>query len=243
MTAGMSAHTFSFYSPDLLPSDKTVWITDEEHYHLARVLRLGTGDLLHVTNGHGLLVTAEVENVGAKRTTARVSRIEANHPEPVPLVLALAMLPRERMDVALTQCTEAGITGWIPLLADRCHVRKVIDRGERWKRVAVAALKQSGRAWLPHIEEPVASRDLVKLFSGFERVVLAELGAAQPLDLSAPPVPTLAIVGPEGGFTDVELSRFTTAGARPVHVSAQRLRAETAAISIVSLLALNRGPV
>ncbi len=127
----MPAHTFSFYSPDLTPADTTVSITDDEHKHLARVLRLGTGDLVRVTNGHGLVVTAEIEAVGAKHTTARVSRIEANHPAPVPLTLALAMLPRERMEIALTQCTEAGITGWIPLLAERCHVRKITEQNGR----------------------------------------------------------------------------------------------------------------
>lgn len=239
----MPAHTFSFYNPDLVPSDTTVSITDDEHDHLARVLRMGPGDLLRVTNGHGLVVSAEIEAVGPKRTSARVLRVEANHPEPVPLVLGLAMLPRERMDVALTQCTEAGITGWIPLLADRCHVRKTGDRGERWKRVTVAALKQSGRAWLPRIEEPVEASEIVKRFGSFERVVLAEMGTSQSLDLAAPPVSTLAIVGPEGGFTDEEQARFVGAGARPVHISAQRLRAETAAIALVSMLALNRGPV
>lgn len=239
----MSAHTFSFYSPDLAPSDTMVSITDDEHFHLARVLRLGTADLVRVTNGQGLVVTAEIETVGARNTTARVSRIESNHPAPVPLTLALAMLPRERMETALTQCTEAGITGWIPLLAERCHVRKAGERGERWKRVVVSALKQSGRAWLPHIEEPVEASELVKRFGSFERVVLAEMGTSQSLDLAAPPVSTLAIVGPEGGFTDEEQARFIGAGARTVHLSAQRLRAETAAVALVAMLALNRGPV
>ncbi|HEX6791740.1 MAG TPA: RsmE family RNA methyltransferase [Candidatus Krumholzibacteria bacterium] len=239
----MSFHTFSFYSEDLVPGDTRVWLIDDEHYHIARVLRMGTADRVRVTNGRGLVVTAEIDHVGAKRTSAQIVGVDANHPEPVPLVLSLAMLPRERMDLALTQCTEAGITGWMPIVAERCHVRKTIDRGERWNRIAVAALKQSGRAWLPRIEAPIDARDLPAKFKAFESVVLADMGAAQWMDITAKPVATLAIVGPEAGFTDVEQSHFAGAGARPMHVSSQRLRAETAAIAVVSLLALNRGPV
>jgi 16S rRNA (uracil1498-N3)-methyltransferase len=112
----MSAHTFSFYSADLTPTDSRASITEDEHFHLARVLRLATGDTVRVTNGHGLIVSAEIESVGARSTTAVVSRVEANLSEPVPLVLALGLLPRTHMDAALTQCVEAGITGfsWRP---------------------------------------------------------------------------------------------------------------------------------
>ena len=239
----MPAHTFSFYSADLVPSDTRVWIIDDEHYHLAKVLRMGTGDALRVTNGRGLVVTAEIENVGAKRTTAQITNVEANVPEPLPLVLALAMLPREHMDSALTQCIEAGITGFVPVVAERCHVRKLVDRGERWSRIAVAAIKQSGRAWLPNIEAPVDANALPARFGSFARVVLADAGVAEKIDVNAKPASTLAIVGPEAGFTDREHALFVGAGAQAVSLSAQRLRAETAAVALVSMLALHRGAV
>jgi 16S rRNA (uracil1498-N3)-methyltransferase len=239
----MSAHTFSFYSADLVPSDSKVWITDEEHFHLARVLRMGTGDTVRVTNGHGLIVSAEIDNVGAKRTTARVSNVEANLPEPVPLVLALGLLPRAHMDAALTQCVEAGITGFIPVAAERCHARRTEGRDERWQRVAVAAMKQSGRAWLPRIEAAVDVKELAAKFAGFENVLLADADAKGAPESGAKPAPTLAIVGPEAGFTGLEGLRMQDAGARAVRISAQRLRAETAALALISMLALGRPAV
>src|SRR5262245_43882129 len=106
----MPAHTFFFYSPDLVQSEPTVWLTDDEHFHLARVLRMGPGDLIRITNGRGLVVTAEIESIGAKRTRAQVSLVDDNRAEPVPLVLALGMMPHAAMDTALSQCIEAGIT-------------------------------------------------------------------------------------------------------------------------------------
>jgi 16S rRNA (uracil1498-N3)-methyltransferase len=239
----MSAHTFSFYSADLMPSDPKVWITDEEHFHLARVLRMGTGDMVRVTNGQGLIVTAEIDTVGAKRTTARVSTVEANLPQPVPLVLALGLLPRTHMDGALTQCVEAGITGFIPLAAERCHAKRTEGRDERWLRVAVAAMKQSGRGWLPRIEPAVGVTELIAMFGRFENVLLADADAAAAPDTTAPPVAALAIVGPEAGFTDFERLRIQDGGARAVRLSAQRLRAETAALALISMLAAGRPAV
>ena len=237
----MSAHTFSFYSADLTPTDARVWLTDDEHFHLARVLRMGTGDTVRVTNGHGLIVSAEIDNVGAQRTTARVSNVEANVPEPVPLVLALGLLPRAHMDAALTQCIEAGITAFIPVAAERCHAKRSEGRDERWQRVAVAAMKQSGRAWLPHIEPAVDVKELIAKFGVFEKVLLADAQAsATPV---AAPLATLAIVGPEAGFTDFERLRIQDGGAGTVCISSQRLRAETAALAMVSMLALGRPAV
>jgi 16S rRNA (uracil1498-N3)-methyltransferase len=240
----MAAHTFSFYGPDLAPSDATVTLGGEEHHHLARVLRMTRGQSILVVNGRGLIVSAEIEAIDANSTTARVSRVESHRPEPVPLVLSLGLLPRGPMETALTQCVEAGITGWVPVIAERCHVRGSGERNEaRWTRVAIAAMKQSGRGWLPVIEAPVKPAGLVARFAAFQRVILADAGAADLVDGNAAPAPTLALVGPEAGFTDAELARFVESGACPAGLSAQRLRAETAAVVLVSMLARGRSAV
>ena len=240
----MSAHSFSFYSADLMASDPKVWITEDEHFHLSRVLRMGTGDTVRITNGHGLIVSAEIDNVGARRTTARVTNVEANLPEPVPLVLALGMLPRTHMDGALTQCVEAGITGFIPVVAERCHAKRVTEgRDERWLRVAIAAMKQSGRGWLPQIEPAVDVTDLVARFSSFDTVLLADRDASPGPDTNSASMATLGIVGPEAGFTDFERLRIKDGGAKAMRLSAQRLRAETAALALVSMLAVGRPAV
>lgn len=240
----MPAHNFFFYSPDLVPDDPAVWLTDDEHFHLARVLRMEPGDQVRITNGRGLIVTADIVTIGTKRTHTQVSTVEDNRPEPVPLVLALGLMPHARMDAALAQCVEAGITGWLPIVTERSHVRRVVERDDpRWMRVAIAAIKQCGRAWLPALEGSVDARNVIAKFGAFDQVLIADPDAKDLIDMHAAPVSTLALVGPEGGFTTAEHERFATAGARPVRLSAQRLRAETAAVAIVAMLAANRGPV
>jgi 16S rRNA (uracil1498-N3)-methyltransferase len=239
----MAAHQFSFYSAGLEPSDGTVSLSGDEHFHLTRVLRMSAGDAIRVTNGRGLVVCAEIESIEARHTTARVSGVEANSPEPVPLVLALGLLPRAHMDAALAQCIEAGITGFVPVMAERCHARQAEGRDGRWTRVAIAAMKQCGRAWLPRLEPALDPASLIATFPLFARVVLADADAMDAITFEAAPAPTLAIVGPEAGFTDDERRRLIDGGAHAVRLSAQRLRAETAALALASMLAIPRGPV
>ena len=237
----MTAHRFSFYAPALSATDASVDLVDDEHHHLTRVLRMTPGEVILVTNGRGLIVSAVVDSIRAQATTARVARIEGNDPSPPRLELALGLLPRTHVDTALAQCVEAGITAFVPVLARRGHVRAPGAGGAtRLARVAVAAMKQSGRAWLPAIEAPVDVDALAARCSGFARVVLADADAPERVAAGAAPVDTLAIVGPEAGFTAEEISLLTGAGARPASLSAHRLRAETAAIVLISMLALCR---
>jgi 16S rRNA (uracil1498-N3)-methyltransferase len=121
------------------------------------------------------------------------------------------------------------------------HFRRAerLDRG-RLERIALAAMKQSGRSWLPAVEDPVGVDVLVARFGGFTRVVLADpAGGAAPPPEARPP-DTLAIVGPEAGFTVGETRSLVDAGAERVALSDHRLRAETAAIVLASLLAPRR---
>ena len=235
----MSAHHFSFYAPALRDTDATVELSGEEHHHLARVLRMAAGASILATNGRGLSVEAVVESVGATSTTARVARIEANNPRPARLALALSVIERAHFETGFAGCVEAGITELIPLVAARCRARAGgrISTA-RLERIAIAAMKQSGRAWLPRVEAPVDVETLAARCGGFARVVLAD-GSSAPLEIAAEgeATDTLAIVGPEAGFSIDEVDRLRAAGARGASLSDHRLRAETAAVVLVAMLA------
>jgi 16S rRNA (uracil1498-N3)-methyltransferase len=205
------------------------------------VLRLKPGETIHVTDGRGLLVTAVIDALGASSTRARVSGIERNDPRPAQLVLALSLLPRAPFEAALAGCVEAGITGLVPVAAARCHARWTgWEHARRLERIAVAAMKQSGRAWLPSVA-PVT--DVERLADGcrdFARVVLADADAPPLAAIAAAP-DTLAIVGPEAGFTEGETRRLCDAGAQRASLSEHRLRAQTAAVVVVAMLATRGG--
>jgi 16S rRNA (uracil1498-N3)-methyltransferase len=231
----MPAHRFTFYIPSLSSDAHELEIGGDEHHHLARVLRLGVGEVIAATNGRGLLVEGEIVSTGKARSTARVARLVEDAAPSRRIVLALSLLPRAHFEQAIAQCVEVGVTGIVPVIAEKCHVKR-IDMA-RAKRVAVAAMKQSGRAWLPTIENPRTVDTLAR------EVEAGEYGTAFVGDQggsSMPPAvadPVIVLVGPEAGFSTREMERLENARALRVRVSTHRLRAETAAVVMVSSLA------
>ncbi len=234
----MAAHTFSFYLPALTAADAVAHITGEEHKHLARVLRIRVGEEIQLTNGAGLLARARVETVARDATTVQIVAREHDAPPSPRLVLALPLLQRTHFDTAVTQCVEVGVTEFVPLRAERCHVRAWTPAlAARSERVAVAAMKQAGRGWLPAFRDAVDVTGLIAGFGGYGTVVLADPDGERVM-AAQPSGDTLAIVGPEAGFSEGERERLIAAGARPAALSRHRLRAETAAVVLVSMLSL-----
>jgi 16S rRNA (uracil1498-N3)-methyltransferase len=234
----MNAHRFSFYVPDLAPTDASVAITGDEHRHLAKVLRISPGESIHATNGRGLGVAATIESIGGAKTVARVTAVEERDPPRTRLVLALALIQRAHFETAVSQCVEVGVTEFIPVIAEKCHVREwtAAARG-RAERVAVSAMKQCGRTWLPPIREPATVAKLAGAARDFARVVLGDAAGNAQAPRSGDDA--LAIVGPEGGFTEAEIAALAAAGAVRAAVATHRLRAETAAVVLCA--ALGRG--
>jgi 16S rRNA (uracil1498-N3)-methyltransferase len=234
----MSSHTFSFYLPGLGADDTIASITGDEHTHLKRVLRLRAGETIRITNGRGLLVSATIQAVDDRATMVRVTATETDSPPPRRLALALPLLQRAHFDDAVAQCVEVGVTEFIPVHAEKCHVRAWTPAlAKRVTRVAVSAMKQSGRAWLPPLRPAVDVERLAAAFDEYQTVLLAD-ASGEPLPAAVPRGDTLAIVGPEAGFSERETGRLLAAGARAVSISRHRLRAQTAATVLVSMLAL-----
>lgn len=237
----MPAHRFTFYLPLLSSDVRELEIEADEHHHLARVLRLAPGETITVTNGRGLLVEGELVVVGKTRSTVRVTRTVSNEAPPYRTVLALSILPRAHFEQAVSQCTEVGVTAIVPLISEKCHVKSWSKTSAaRAERVAVAAMKQSGRSWLPTVE---AARTVDAIAREIEA---GKYGRALVGDQDGSSMPdaragnAIVLVGPEAGFTLQELTRLDRTGATRVAVSACRLRAETAAVVMVSATLFDR---
>ncbi len=235
----MSAHRFTFYFPPLSRDAAAFDLTGEEHHHVAHVLRLSPGESIRATNGCGLLVEAELESVEKNRSVVRVVRVLQDETPQRRVVLALSLLPRAHFEVAVAQCVEVGVTDVIPIVAAKCHVKNWSKGAAvRVERVAVAAMKQSGRAWLPSIGDARSLESLAReVATGrYGRAVVGDAGAPALVPASRGG-DALAIVGPEGGLTEVELARLVESGAERASVSSHRLRAETAAVVLIAALA------
>jgi len=247
-----------FYAPpEQFASDgATVELAREETLHLRNVLRLKAGDEAFVFDGAGreyaCLVAGERGRGRVETATLEVrGEVEPQRAEsPLDLTLGVALLKGEKFDLVVQKATELGVWRIVPVVTKRADVRlregrDAADRLARWRRLALEAAKQSGRARLPEVCAPVAFAVLLEmeavgidearhlLFTERGGHGLSETVGAWTLTR---PLKLIALVGPEGGWDDEEIARAAGAGWHVVTCGGRVLRAETAAIVVTGLL-------
>lgn len=224
---------------------RTVSLEKDEARHLREVLRLKAGDEVYVFDGAGREFHCAVES--SRRETAILNvlkEVEPARPEsPLHLTLAVALLKSDKFDLVVQKATELGAVRLVPVKTKLADIRLKGEsdsekRLTRWRRIALEAAKQSGRALTPEIVAPVLFADLIG--AGSEpgvRVLFSERGG-EPLDSlrAVPNYQLVALVGSEGGWTDAELEAAKRAGWKVVTLGGRTLRAETAAITVAALL-------
>jgi 16S rRNA (uracil1498-N3)-methyltransferase len=221
---------------DPLPGVGPARLDGAEGRHAATVKRLRPGEAVLLSDGRGGLAQAVVDAAGRDAVDLTVTG-RADAAPPVPRVLlAQALVKGDRGELAVELATEAGVDGILPWRAARCVARwEEGPRGEkalaRWRSTVREATKQARRPWLPVVEEPVTTAALARRAAAADlALVLHEAGAERLTDVSLPASgDLLLVVGPEGGITDAELDTLVAAGARPVRLGPEVLRASTAA--------------
>lgn len=248
----MSRRRFHAPSAAFSPDEKSVTLSAEETRHARDVLRLQTGDEVFVFDGAGREFRGAVQTIG--RHSAHLSviaEVEPTRPEsPLNLTLAIALLKGEKFDLVIQKTTELGVSRIVPLDTDRADVRLRDSDGPnkrvaRWRRIALEAAKQSGRAFVPDITAPLSFSSLltspIEFFpADVTRLIFSERGgrslAETTRSVAAETKAIVAVVGPEGGWTDEELEGAHAAAWEIVTLGGRTLRAETAAITVVALL-------
>jgi 16S rRNA (uracil1498-N3)-methyltransferase len=231
------------------PDKKSVRLSAEEAKHARNVLRLQRGDEVWVFDGEGReyrCVISQIDRESAELDL--IEQVEPASPEsPLHLTLAVALLKGEKFDLLVQKTTELGASRIIPVVTARADVRiRDADdwrrRVTRWERIALEAAKQSGRARLMEVSEPVAFDSLImdRAHDGDLSLMFAE-HAGTSLDelltsLHSRPAKLIALVGSEGGWTDEEIGDALDAGWKIVTLGGRILRAETAAIVVAALL-------
>src|SRR5215510_10723137 len=144
-------------APERIRDGRVVFDRDESR-HLARVLRLRSGDTVLATDGTGREYTVRLESIG-EEATGTVLRVGATEQEsPIRITLVQAVPKGDKMESIVRAATELGVTRVVPALTARTVVAldpgRWRDRARRWQRVAKEAAKQCGRAVVPPVEAP-----------------------------------------------------------------------------------------
>jgi len=212
----------------------TMRITGAELRHI-RSRRLGAGARLIVFDASGVEHEVQLARLGGRIAEAIV--LGTHRPardSPLDLVLGVALLKGVKMDLVVEKTTELGVRRLVPIRSR--HTIAQGDRVARWRRIAVAAAKQSGRTHTPAIEPPTALADFAGGAGSGLRLVFWERERETSLaTLPAEATAVTALVGPEGGFADEEIALLRAAGFVSVTLAPRILRAETAAIAAAAL--------
>ena len=224
----------------------TIALDDEVAHHAVRVLRLSGGAAITLFDGSGGEYAATLVDTTRKLVTAVIERFDAiDRESPLHVTLVQAVLAADAMDHAIRKAVELGAAAIVPVTCARSQMslegERALKRVTHWRAIAVAACEQCGRNRIPAIA-PVQSLATWLLKKRDDRVAIAAPGAAISLRAFVDEAPPAAIVvGPEGGFTDDELAMTVAAGAVPVSLGPRVLRAETAGIAALAMLAALAG--
>lgn len=237
---------------------KSFRLTGPEAFHVVKVLRYAKGQSLALFDGkggrfEGVIDALHEDGTVTGQLTATITPDDVR--KPVRLHLYLGLLKASHWDYALEKGTELGVASFVPVLTPRTvvllhEVDRVKSKHERWSRIVMAAAKQSGRADLPLVREPVQFRDAIRACKDKGLTLMAWEGmkgsvAAETLRLAlreadqkrgAGSLDVHLFIGPEGGFSSEEVEMAEAEDAVVFGMGPRVLRAETAAAAAVTLV-------
>jgi len=218
-------------------------ITAEKARYLTSVLRCREGDELIVFDGNNNCFRTTIVQVTKKEVTVQVmEKFSCDSESPLHITLAQGLLKGEKMDMVIQKATELGVKDIIPVITERSQVRET-RKVSRWIKIAEEASKQSGRSMIPIVHEPIHFNDIFSIHSsrltphGFIFYEEGGMKLSESVALLVTHHSSLfVIIGPEGGFTKEEVSLAKEKGLLVISLGKRILRAETAAISSVTLV-------
>lgn len=219
-----------------------VHINGDEFHHAVFVTRLKIGEILRGIDGKGreyLLKVCEI-NPSKRILIGDIIQVRDSVADsPFKLSLAFGLVKNPRIDYLIEKATEVGVTEFIPMITERSIV-KSLEKKERWIKIAISAVKQSGRVTIPEISDPVGFEEVLSMRDSFEQGLVASPTSEKSLRDIDLRDRVLLLIGPEGGFTPEELSKAQNKGFEPFSLGQRILRTETAAIAALSAINLRK---
>ena len=206
------------------------------------MLRLRVGDAIAVFNGEAGEFAATISSFG--KTSAAIAigaAIESSTESPLKVHLVQGVSRGERMDLIVRKATELGVKRISPVLNEYGVVKldqaRPTRRRDHWQKVAESACEQSGRIRPPLIDEPLTLKSWLgaKTREADVDLILRPDATTPMASLQPPKTKVCLLIGPEGGFSDIEYDDASVAGFTAVSLGPRVLRTETAAIAAVAI--------
>jgi 16S rRNA (uracil1498-N3)-methyltransferase len=212
-------------------------LTPQQQHYLLRVLRLRDRDKFIVMDGMGKWWLAQLQGEQAQV----LESLEVKTELPISITLMMALPKGNGFDEIVRCCTELGVTCIAPVLSDRTLLNPSPQKLERWQRIASEAAEQSERTIIPTILQPIAFNTAMDKITATHRYICEARGDYPHLKqvINNTINDIVIAVGPEGGWTEQEIEIAVKSGFEPISLGRRILRAVTAPIVAISLIAAN----
>ena len=234
-----------FYTESVSSINNIIVLNEENSRHIVQVLRMGEGQQINITDGLGIICTAEILEAHKKKCTVKILDTLIQIAPAKKICIAISPVKNSsRFEWFLEKATEIGVTEIVPLICERTE--KQYLKHDRLRGILISAMLQSQQAWLPILHEPIKFEKFVeenKLNNKFiahcdeqNKISLKEITGQLS---NQPTVHSTILIGPEGDFTKEEIAIAMRNNFTPVALGNTRLRTETAAIVAATLLCVS----
>ena len=211
--------------------------------HIKNVLRIGVNEEIVICDGNGVDYICKVKT---DKNDVYAYPSEARKTENMPdfeLVVFQSLLKADKFELVIQKCTELGVSEIIPVAAERSIVKidtnskKLVDKRDRWQNIAESAAMQSHRGRILRIGEIVSMKEAAVIAKNVGQCAVAhekEKSNDMKQWIKQTSGKSGVFIGPEGGFSENEITAFSENGITPISMGNCILRAETAAISFAA---------
>jgi len=233
------------YHSSTIALHSNMQLEDDAANHVGRVLRMAVDAELILFNGDGYEDPARICAVDKKRVQVMVYERRDNPVEsPLKIHLGQGISRGDRMDFAIQKAVELGVTEITPLFTERCGVKldgeRLTKRNEQWQKIAISACEQSGRSVVPVVHPAIPLQQWL-MQQTKELQLTLHPWATDTIKTLPPSLNVRLVIGPEGGFSEQEMTQTSAAGFIGIQLGPRVLRTETAALTAISALQLQFG--
>jgi len=237
--------------------EQQVVITGDDARHIGKVMRSKPGDEFIVSDGVAREALVKIVSIEPGEVMAEiVSQLEQAGEPWLQVTIAQSLPKGDKMETVIQKCTEIGAAAFLPFISERTVVqydmKKEEKRTQRWRKIAKEAAEQAHRSKIPAVVSPISWRELLATVADFDLVCLCyEQENGQGLrDALRPfvagletekPYRIAVVVGPEGGFSEAEVTTAVEAGVVSIGLGRRILRTETAAMAALTCIMYESG--
>jgi 16S rRNA (uracil1498-N3)-methyltransferase len=223
-----------YYSPPSCINNEELNVFGTEFVHITKVIRKQIGDEIFFVDGLGFIYHCRISSISKNDLSADIiSKHESKNENDIAVTLALALLKNpSKFDFVVEKVVELGVKKIIPFISKFTISQK--PKIDRWQNLAISAMKQSQRAFLPVISETIPFAELLNYEADLK--LIADIDTQSTAAKKETVKSVIIVIGPEGGFSNEEILSAEEAGYKKINLSKNRLRAETAAIASIPII-------